>query len=486
MLTVETLLLVALGALLAGLFVLLVAPSYWARAVRITTERIRASIPVDEREVEAEHGRLRAQHALAIHDLRSQLERTQQRSAHGRIEVNRRDAQISTLKRRIEELQTALEVNENARRVLEQTITARVPDVERHLREAQRSLEERDREVARLKAESAKAYRALQEAIDIGDQQRGELANLKERIESRSVRGAASAPRASTDSELSLRSELEQARARTRAQQLTIADLTKRLAAHGESIALVTDEGSATQAETAASAGKADESNDAALLDLHRQIAERDREIADLKASVAALEEDAREAPASRFGTLMGARSSRDARLGDLEGKLKREKEHVSQLQGELAAANEKLARQAAHFMEELRRLGGRRGPTNSSAKRAADFEPRTGRGEPARPSLRERITEEVPPAAPEQPSAAVVQLAAVAPARARDRSAQTDNKPSEALSSDASASEGTLAPEPAKPRLVSEGPSKTPDDDAKPVRSGGLMARISDMEGEK
>ena len=68
----------------------------------------------------------------------------------------------------------------------------------------------------------------------------------------------------------------------------------------------------------------------------------------------------------------------------------KEQTETIQRLRAEIAAANERTARQAAHFTDELRRLGAGSYQTTAS--------PRRGRGEPpARKSLSERITEPAP-----------------------------------------------------------------------------------------
>jgi hypothetical protein len=48
--------LVALGFLSAGLVALVIAPAFWARAVRMTDKRLRERLPVTEDEVRAEKG----------------------------------------------------------------------------------------------------------------------------------------------------------------------------------------------------------------------------------------------------------------------------------------------------------------------------------------------------------------------------------------------------------------------------------------------
>ena len=398
MLTVESGLLIGLGFLIAGLLVLLFAPAYWARAVRITSAQIRATLPLNEAEIRAEHGRLRAQHALTIHDLERELEQMRQFSAHGRIEINRRDAEIAALVRRVDQLESDIEVSENARRVLEQTITDRVPDVERHLRDAQRALEQRDQEVARLRTESSKAFRALQEAIDIGDQRKAEIARLNLRLEAGGARARDTASE-SGKAETALKAELEALRAKTRAQDLTIqnlearADITNGASGAGNGVpvgAAGTNDAAAPRARN----GVAPPSSGSAQLieALEATISSKEAEIEALKSALANTDDGEPQADAAGTGRSVSTRRGRgrrETRIEELDARLTSERERARSLQSELAAANEKLARQAANFMEEMRRLGGRGART--ADRRRSEFE------QSRKPSLRERIVDEAP-----------------------------------------------------------------------------------------
>ena len=66
--------LVALGFFAASLLGLLVATAFWSRAVRLTTARIKQSMPVSEPEIRADRDRLRAEYAIKVHKLDMQLE----------------------------------------------------------------------------------------------------------------------------------------------------------------------------------------------------------------------------------------------------------------------------------------------------------------------------------------------------------------------------------------------------------------------------
>ena len=71
---ITTILLILLGFFIAGFLALALAPLVWRRAVRLTTKRIEASMPLSTNELEAEKDRLRASHAMAARRLEMNIE----------------------------------------------------------------------------------------------------------------------------------------------------------------------------------------------------------------------------------------------------------------------------------------------------------------------------------------------------------------------------------------------------------------------------
>ncbi len=102
MITFQSIMFVSLGFLAAVLFGFVIAPAFWARAVRLTSERMRASLPLSEREIKAEHNRLRAENAIRIHRLSAERDKAKMAEARQTIEINRRDASIGDLERRVQ------------------------------------------------------------------------------------------------------------------------------------------------------------------------------------------------------------------------------------------------------------------------------------------------------------------------------------------------------------------------------------------------
>jgi chromosome segregation ATPase len=165
--SIQTAMLVALGFLAASLLGLLLASAFWSRAVRLTTIRIKQSMPVSESEIKADRDRLRAEYAIKVHKLETQLDQAKLERARHLIDINRRDASISALEANVGQYRADLEENQNARRVLEQTVTDRLPKVEARLSEAKRLLFNRDREIAELMQGAKKHKIALEEASSV-------------------------------------------------------------------------------------------------------------------------------------------------------------------------------------------------------------------------------------------------------------------------------------------------------------------------------
>ncbi len=122
---ITTILLILLGFFTAGFLALLLAPLVWRRAVRLTTKRIEASLPLSANELEAEKDRLRASHAMAARRLEMNIETLNRKTSSQLVELARlsdearqlaeeRDAQdrvIADLRNETEEQRAALAEN---------------------------------------------------------------------------------------------------------------------------------------------------------------------------------------------------------------------------------------------------------------------------------------------------------------------------------------------------------------------------------------
>ncbi|MDX2257333.1 MAG: hypothetical protein NW205_00300 [Hyphomicrobiaceae bacterium] len=429
MLTIQSAMLVVLGVLIACLAGLLIVPAYYRRTVRLTTERLKRAMPLTEAEIRADKDRIRAEYALAIHDLNRNLEHVTLTSARQRVEINRRDAAISALEGEVARMGTALEEHENARRVLEQTIMDRLPRVEHRLSEARKLLTQRDREITRLSETAERQGRALDEATQINTQSRDDIMRLNAALATRAARNRDGLGDARVDGEIALRSEIEALRARTREQAALIARLQGLMARTGGAV------GAGFAASGQASSGTGDAApafsgangsepivprSEEEIARLRRDLAEAEAALrssrsmgevgqegrARLEAEIKALRSanDDKAAEIARLSaalhiyedtskndrSIAESKMALKAKVAALQQQTEDQSQQIQRLKAEIAAANERAARQAAHLMEEMRRLGSGTYPT--TAGRPATRGPEVA-SEPRR-TLTDRIAE--------------------------------------------------------------------------------------------
>ena len=413
--------LVALGFLLATLIAAVLAPAYRARAMRLTYEHMRRVLPLTESELHVDRDRLRAHYAVRIHDLETKLEKLRLAAARQQVEVSRRDATINALEADLARIRSELEQNVNARRVLEQTVMDRLPAVEQRLAETRRLLEQRDRELAAVTADTGKNARALDEVMQINAQQRAEIERLNSVIATRGIRSSRAARDERFEGDLALRSELEALRAKTREQESLIARLQTLITAPSQAGQGARANGAGTdhdqeaelerlrrdlaEAETALKSVSdeadykqaADEALKARLQSLDNLVAEQAARIRRLEAALAVYEKGGGD---DRSISLKDSKIAMKARIAALQSEAEERAATIDRLRAELASANERLALQSARFRDEVRRL--------RSGAPAPRREERTAA---ARRSLAERISEANPAfaaslrAAPSRPS---------------------------------------------------------------------------------
>lgn len=377
MITIEMVMLAALGFLTAALLALFIAPLYRKRVARLTTRALKASMPVTEAEIRADKDRLRAEFAIRIHKLEKKVEEAAEASARQMVELNRRDAIISELEGEVAEQSTALEEHENARRVLEQTILDRLPKVESRLSEARKLLFQRDREIVTLTQSSEKQARALEEANQINAQQADEIHRLKAALSTRAARSREGFADPRYDGEVALRTEIEALRAKAREQAALVAKLQSQLAKAEAAVA----SGAGAEAKSGGGTPSADPVRPAKVIGRNGATSMRsDDDVAVDKLDSQALAEFRRlksinqdqAAEISRLKAALvtyeasdqddrGVKESKiamKARLSAVSALTDEQATTIQALRAEVASSNEKLARQAAYFMEEMRRLG--------------------------------------------------------------------------------------------------------------------------------
>jgi hypothetical protein len=410
--SIEMVMLVGLGFLMAALLTVFLSPLYRRRVARLTTDALKRSMPLTEAEIRADKDQLRAEYAIRIHKLDTKVEEAAEASARQMVELNRRDAAISNLEDEVSRQRTTLEEHENARRVLEQTIMDRLPKVEHRLSEARKLLFQRDREIVALSQGSEKQSRALEEATQINTQQTDEIHRLKAALNTRAARHREGINDPRFEGEVALRTEIEVLRSKTRNQAAMIARLQALVvragpaadAAGGQDEA-VGENGAhepsrpakvigkrknemfglqAVETDPAASGEpprRPDVAVEAELRRLKSANQDQAAEVSRLKAALKTYEsadKDERGIKDSKIA--LKARLSAVQALSDEQGST------IQTLRAEVAAGNERLARQAAYFMEEMRRLGSGTVPTSAPGRKPS--------AEPAKRPLVERIND--------------------------------------------------------------------------------------------
>ncbi len=406
MITIQSMMLVTLGFLVASLIGLAIAPAYRRRVARLTSEEIRRSIPVTEAEIRADKDRLRAQFAIRVHKLEAQNEQQHLAAARQLVELNRRDAEIASLRSEVEAMKGDMEESVNARRVLEHTVTDSLPKLEQRLAEARQLLHQRDREINELNGETMKSVRALDEAMQMNAQQRQEIDRITTVLNTRAAvnREGLSDPR--FDGELAYKAEIEALRAKTRDQASLISRLQSgdHRAASADAPAggngadavaagdverlkrdLADAESALRSARGSAEAGSV--AAESRVAQLQAKADDQAAEIAKLKALLETYEGGP---DGDRSITLRDSRIAAKARINSLQAQVTQQLVTIQRLRAEVASGNERLARQAAHFMDEMRRLGAGKLPASADARRARETTA-------PRRSLSERITSAKP-----------------------------------------------------------------------------------------
>ncbi|WP_088344910.1 MULTISPECIES: hypothetical protein [Rhodomicrobium] len=180
---IEYALLIMLGFCVGGLIAFLLAPTLWHRAVRLTTKRLEATMPMSLSDIEADKDLLRASYAIKIRRLEAGLSKTRDKSANQLVDISRLQMQIGELQDTIAALQTQLDERRNAAAVFENTIRKRFPELENAVAAAKVALDGRAYEVTDLTSKLRRREEALTIAQRSAGQQQHEIKSLRETLE---------------------------------------------------------------------------------------------------------------------------------------------------------------------------------------------------------------------------------------------------------------------------------------------------------------
>jgi hypothetical protein len=174
----------ALGFFLACLLALMLAAPMWNRAVRLTTRKLEATMPMSLNDIQADKDQLRAEFAIDLRKVEVALEKAKEKAARELIEANKRRVEIAMLNTELAAAKAKLQENENANRVLQQTIKRRLPDLDSRLKAAKKALADLESVNAELRATVASQSDALKTARATLHNQRADIERLRTALES--------------------------------------------------------------------------------------------------------------------------------------------------------------------------------------------------------------------------------------------------------------------------------------------------------------
>lgn len=180
---IQSIMLAALGFLLACLIASLLAPTLYKRAARLTARRIESTMPLTLAEIEADKDQIRADFAVRLRRLETALARSKDRNAGQLVEISRLHMAISTLQDQAGEHQRNLEERRNAAAVFEQTIRKRFPELVDALAEAKQAIDEQATEISDLRNRLRRRDESLSETERLLQMHQADVKQLRDVLE---------------------------------------------------------------------------------------------------------------------------------------------------------------------------------------------------------------------------------------------------------------------------------------------------------------
>ncbi len=180
---IQAIMLIALGFLTASLIGVLLAPSIWSRAYRLSRKRLEKTLPLTLSEIEATQDQLKASYAVRLRRLETALAGAKQKAALQLVDNSRLQMQIAALKDQIGELDLNLAEKRNAATVLEQTITKRFPELDREMAAVKAQLQERSYDLQDLTNKLGRRDEELAAAQRAAASYQEELTRLRQALD---------------------------------------------------------------------------------------------------------------------------------------------------------------------------------------------------------------------------------------------------------------------------------------------------------------
>jgi len=180
---IEPIMYFGIGFLVAALLGLLFVPLVHNRAVRLTMRRLEAATPLSIAEIRADKDQLRAEFAMSTRRLEINVDQMKNKTTTQLAELGKKADAINQLKKELGEKTTTIFTLDSREKTLREQLRSTEQEFDiktTSLREAERTLSDREAEIAKLLAE-------LGERSLTADSQRVELASLRTQVEAMRV-----------------------------------------------------------------------------------------------------------------------------------------------------------------------------------------------------------------------------------------------------------------------------------------------------------
>lgn len=177
--TIETIMVFALGFLVAALLSLALMGAVWRRAVRLTTRRVESATPLSMAEIKADKDQVRAEYALAVRRAEIEAEKLRETSNGQVAELARRTEKIRDLHAELDARAARIAGLEGAKAAVEDSLRAseeRVAARDGELRQAAETLKETEATLGELTQDHAAK-------VTESDAQRVEIVALRTQID---------------------------------------------------------------------------------------------------------------------------------------------------------------------------------------------------------------------------------------------------------------------------------------------------------------
>ncbi len=184
---IEPIMVFGIGFFVAAILAVAAVAMTHARAVRITTHRLDAAIPISMREIQAEKDVLRAEFAMTARRLETSIDELKAKTAAHVAELGKKTTVINRLKHTLDERSSAimtLEEREKALETREKTMFEELHAAKAEILDKTDALREMERTLVATQVEFADLQITAEERAQTIERQRVEILTLRTHIDS--------------------------------------------------------------------------------------------------------------------------------------------------------------------------------------------------------------------------------------------------------------------------------------------------------------